>query len=530
MIPRRIFMLIDACLIIVAFMVAHALTPSLRPARDGFVGLVQRGAPSLAARLQPGTAELVPLSQLLWILLVITPAVLLALLVVDAYGQLHHISRTRMVVAGPLAAVTGLSLAVLVIFLLRVQEQSRLFLFTFTALTAIALTSVRAFIRAYHQWQARAGYYRRDLVLVGPAEAMPRLVAFIRSRWSLDDFSIVGFVEPSPSPRTRDGPSHGPWLANASVAASGAVAVLLPAVGDSPDVAGCGGATGLMPRCLGSVMDIEEVLLRHPAHEVVVLQSNATAWVTDVVGACDHAGVPLRLVSEVLLSYSPVNLVATEGGRHGRKLPSMLLAPRTFDMEALHLKRLIDVIVSAVAVVALAPLFGVIALLVRLSGRPILYRYQMVGQNGRHFVGCKFRTMVPNANALKPTLLALNEMSGPVFKMKNDPRITKVGRWLRKFSLDELPQLSSVLKGDLSLVGPRPAGPDEFERYRFWQMRKVSVKPGITCLWQIRGRNGISSFDQWVRMDLEYIDNWSLWLDFKILAQTVLVVIKGTGR
>jgi lipopolysaccharide/colanic/teichoic acid biosynthesis glycosyltransferase len=120
-------------------------------------------------------------------------------------------------------------------------------------------------------------------------------------------------------------------------------------------------------------------------------------------------------------------------------------------------------------------------------------------------------------------------MTGPVFKIKDDPRVTPLGRILRKFSINELPQLWSVFKGDMSLVGPRPAFRHELERYKFWHKRKLSVRPGITCLWQIRGRNKISDFDDWVRMDLEYIDNWSLWLDFRILVRTIWVVIAGTG-
>ena len=215
----------------------------------------------------------------------------------------------------------------------------------------------------------------------------------------------------------------------------------------------------------------------------------------------------------------------------GSTLPAIGLAQRDLSAEALQLKRLIDVVGSALLLLCLSPLFLLLALLVRLSGRgPILYRWRVIGQNGKEFLGYKFRTMTPDADASKAQLLAHNEMQGPVFKMKKDPRVTRIGRWLRKYSLDELPQLYSVLKGDMSLVGPRPAGVTERRGYEFWHIRKLSIRPGITCLWQVRGRNQVFSFDEWVRMDLEYIDNWSLWLDLKILALTAIAVLKGTGH
>jgi len=148
--------------------------------------------------------------------------------------------------------------------------------------------------------------------------------------------------------------------------------------------------------------------------------------------------------------------------------------------------------------------------------------------HGRKFALLKFRSMVVGAEQMREDLLPLNEMDGPVFKITNDPRITKVGKFLRKASLDELPQLINVLKGDMSLVGPRPPIPGEVSNYEAWQRRRLSMRPGITCFWQISGRNEIN-FEQWMKLDLEYIDNWSLELDFKILLKTIPVVLFGTG-
>jgi lipopolysaccharide/colanic/teichoic acid biosynthesis glycosyltransferase len=180
--------------------------------------------------------------------------------------------------------------------------------------------------------------------------------------------------------------------------------------------------------------------------------------------------------------------------------------------------------------VFLSPLFLVVAVLVKLaSPGPVFFRQIRVGLNKRQFSIYKFRTMVANAEQLQDQLLSMNEMTGPVFKIKKDPRITPLGRVLRNASIDELPQLFNVLMGDMSLVGPRAMSFRDYQLFdKDWQRRRFCVKPGITCLWQIRGRNSIP-FEKWMELDMQYIDTWSLWLDFKILAQTVPVVLLGTG-
>jgi exopolysaccharide biosynthesis polyprenyl glycosylphosphotransferase len=194
------------------------------------------------------------------------------------------------------------------------------------------------------------------------------------------------------------------------------------------------------------------------------------------------------------------------------------------------LKRLLDVVGSLALLILFAPLFLVVAVLIKLtSPGPVLFAQQRVGLNKRHFTMFKFRTMVPGAEAVQENLLHLNEMTGPVFKIKNDPRVTALGRILRKTSIDELPQLFNVLKGDMSLVGPRAMSVRDYQFFsEDWQRRRFSVPPGITCLWQIHGRN-IIPFDQWMVLDMQYIDKWSLWLDIKILALTIPAVLRGSG-
>jgi lipopolysaccharide/colanic/teichoic acid biosynthesis glycosyltransferase len=196
----------------------------------------------------------------------------------------------------------------------------------------------------------------------------------------------------------------------------------------------------------------------------------------------------------------------------------------------LAVKRLIDIVASGIALILLSPLLLGIAIAVKVtSPGPLFYVCHWVGKNGRRFDGYKFRTMVVNAAAMEADLRSRNEMKGPAFKITNDPRVTKLGRLIRPYSLDELPQLWSVFKGDLSLVGPRPPRVHEYERFTDYQKQKLAVKPGITCLWQIEGRHRINDYDDWVARDLEYIRTWSLALDMKILLLTIPAVIKGTG-
>jgi lipopolysaccharide/colanic/teichoic acid biosynthesis glycosyltransferase len=193
-------------------------------------------------------------------------------------------------------------------------------------------------------------------------------------------------------------------------------------------------------------------------------------------------------------------------------------------------KRAIDVVGAVALALLLSPLLLAVALAVLIAdGRPVLYRWNVLGKGARPFTGYKFRTMVREADELRHALADSNEMVGPVFKMRDDPRVTRLGSFLRRYSLDELPQLWSVLKGDMSLVGPRPVYPFEFAEFQPWQRRKLSVTPGITCLWQVAGRNEIEHVDDWIRLDLAYIDAWSLRLDLVILLRTIPAVVGRRG-
>lgn len=192
-------------------------------------------------------------------------------------------------------------------------------------------------------------------------------------------------------------------------------------------------------------------------------------------------------------------------------------------------KYLTDRISALVGIIIVSPILLFVSALIKATSKgPIFFKQKRVGLNGERFYMYKFRTMVKDADRMKKLLQDKNEMDGPVFKIKDDPRMIGVGRILRKFSLDELPQIFNVLLGDMSLVGPRPPLPEEVSQYELWQRRRLSVKPGITCLWQVNGRNNID-FQNWMKLDLQYIDNWSLWLDIKILAKTLPAVILAKG-
>lgn len=188
------------------------------------------------------------------------------------------------------------------------------------------------------------------------------------------------------------------------------------------------------------------------------------------------------------------------------------------------IKRVIDVVCSFVGVLVLSPLFIIIAIIIKFTSKgPVFFSQKRVGRDGKEFKMYKFRSMVVNAEELKEKLVAQNEMSGPMFKMKDDPRVTKVGKFIRKTSIDELPQLFNVLKGDMSLVGPRPSLPKEVAQFEDWMYRRLEVKPGLTCYWQVSGRNNID-FEDWMKLDIKYVDERSTWIDIRLIFKTVGVL------
>ncbi len=245
----------------------------------------------------------------------------------------------------------------------------------------------------------------------------------------------------------------------------------------------------------------------------------------DLLQTCREHGVIVRVLTNFFDS-------GTSGAQvhEVENAPLVTFSSIPLDTVRLALKRAVDIIGSGLLILAVGPLMLISLLLIKLDSRgPAIFAQERIGLNKRRFRMYKFRSMVPDAERLQVQLESSNEAQGPVFKIKDDPRITRIGKFLRKTSIDELPQLFNVLKGDMSLVGPRPLPVRDYAGFsQDWQRRRFSVRPGITCLWQVSGRSSIS-FDQWMRLDMEYIDRWSLWLDMTILARTIPAVLRGAG-
>jgi len=271
--------------------------------------------------------------------------------------------------------------------------------------------------------------------------------------------------------------------------------------------------------------DLSFIIDEKAIDEVIYCKSNFDQnEIQNFIYSCAEVGVVFRMQSQLL---NCVKMQSTLSFLN--QMPFLTFRNTPDNYLALKVKSILDILISVLVIIFLFPLMVIIAFLIKLDGGPVFFLQKRMGLNGRRFLCIKFRTMVVNAERMQHSLMDKNEQEGPVFKIKNDPRVTKIGRFLRKTSLDELPQFFNVLKGNMSVVGPRPPIPAEVKQYQRWQNRRLSMKPGITCIWQVSGRNNIP-FDQWMKMDMQYIDTWSLKLDFIILLKTIKVVFAGDGQ
>jgi len=270
---------------------------------------------------------------------------------------------------------------------------------------------------------------------------------------------------------------------------------------------------------------LPRLLSTHIVDEVIFdIATEKLSEVEDALLLCDEEGVRTRIALDLLPRMSSELTLDRLGNA-----PVLTFSAAPLDEVSLAIKRLFDIVVSAVALIVLSPIAAAAALLIKLTGEgPVIFRQPRCGLNGRRFMLYKFRSMVVGADGMKPDLEHLSERE-IAFKLSHDPRVTSIGRWLRKFSIDELPQLWNVLRGDMSIVGPRPPLREEVERYERWQRRRLRMRPGLTCLWAVMGRDRLD-FNAWMRTDISYIDNWSLRLDWSIILKTIPHVLAGRAH
>lgn len=380
-----------------------------------------------------------------------------------------------------------LAIASVPAFFIRQYPVSRLFLSYLWPLQTGTLILFRFALREMLKYVRRRGYNYRQILIVGRNDRAAKIAQQIEET---PDFGlrILGFID-SPNNNNEEGNIYNFNL-------------------------------------IGSLEDLERILREQVVDEVFVTLPIKSFYsdIEKILSLCEQVGVEVKIPTDL---FSP-SLAKETISRFGDiQVIDLYTSPKMNSQ--LIAKRVIDVIASSIVLIFLPPLFAVVIILIKTTSKgPIFFKQQRVGYNGRLFTCLKFRTMIENAEILKGTLTASNEMDGPVFKIKDDPRITKVGRFLRKTSIDELPQLINVLVGDMSLVGPRPPVPGEVTQYDLTDRRRLSMRPGITCIWQVSGRNVIS-FEKWMELDRQYIDQWSLWLDMKILAKTITAVLRGSG-
>jgi exopolysaccharide biosynthesis polyprenyl glycosylphosphotransferase len=372
------------------------------------------------------------------------------------------------------------------LFLLQGQYVSRSFLLVFSVLEFLILAISHWLLLVFGTWfRARPGY-QRHFVIVGTTAGAATLASLLEEGESFG-LRLLAFVH------TGD---------------------------EKPSLPGLRQDYSILP-----MEQLPELLHHHVVDEVLfAVGREDLIKLEPLMEQCEQEGVHMRVQLDFLpKGFSHVFV------EHLAHVPLLTFSSTPQNDFALLFKRLLDVSLAALALIVLSPLFFVLAFLIRLTSKgPVFYRQTRCGLGGRRFRLLKFRSMVSNAEELLPHLEDLNEVDGPVFKMRNDPRCTIIGRWMRTLSLDELPQLWNVLRGDMSLVGPRPPLPAEVEHYESWQRRRLRMRPGLTCLWVLEGRSRLQ-FDRWVKLDLVYIDNWSVWLDLKILLKTIPTVLSSRG-
>jgi exopolysaccharide biosynthesis polyprenyl glycosylphosphotransferase len=439
-------------------------------------------APQLAPSIFP--TELYPLSRYLGLLPLVLAIWTFLLVTREAYTSRRTVAlasevwQVVQVVGGGTLTLAAAG------WLLRLDFVSRPFLILFATLNLAFLLTEKLILRLVARRVRNRGYNYRSLLIVGinpRAEEVARIISD-HPHWGL---KLVGFIAPNGE--------HGEEVAG------------IPVLGSADD----------LPRILQDEV-VDEVIFALSRRQLEEFEESFLL--------CSELGIRARVALYFPHMKARVVLEELEG------IPLLTFTNTPGAPFPMFLKRLQDLSVSTLGIVLAAPLMPLIAIAIKLGSRgPVLFSQVRCGLNGRRFRLLKFRTMYEGADKRLDEVAHLNEVEGPAFKARRDPRVTSVGRALRRLSLDELPQLFNVFLGDMSLVGPRPPIPQEVDRYERWQRRRLSMKPGITGLWQVSGRAGLDDFNRWIALDLAYIDQWSLWLDFKILLRTIPAVLSTRG-
>lgn len=426
------------------------------------------------------------LSSYIWIYGVTLPIWIAAL----ASFRLYHPSRLatfrRMPIDIIKASVIGLAVLMGVTYALKAQDVSRSFVSAFGVASIGFLITGRLILRNNLRRHGRPDYALSNVLVVGTGEKAQNFADLLNQnrKWGLH---LLGMVTEN-------------------------------RFGTYPNRAGD-------HVIIGNLDDLERICHKNVVDEVIfVVPGKILSDMEDVFLLCEELGVNARIAVGIF-----PHLIARATLEDFSNIPLLTFSTKPTNWAALMVKRIIDLSIAWSMLIFAMPVWLLMALIIKLDSKgPIFFCQERCGLNGRRFTMYKFRSMVADAELRKREVFSRNELVGPVFKIKNDPRVTRAGKFLRKTSLDEIPQLLNVIKGDMSIVGPRPAIPAEVDKYERWQRRRLSMKPGLTSLWVVRGRNDIP-FEQWMQFDLEYIDKWSLALDGKILLRTIPVVLTGRG-
>ncbi len=433
--------------------------------------------------------DLLPLSSYLWMLLVIVPAWAFTLSFSGFYTSLRTVSFAAIVTRLTYALFLGALICAASVFIFKQYNFSRGYFGTFIVINYTALLVWKMVIKKLQSVFRTRGYNFRQILIVGNRERANRIREILESHkeWALKVKGVVDF--------------------------------------DRDKQMLCGHVSG-MDVCV-PLYDFREMVSNNVVDEVVLcLEKEDMRHAEQMVQNCEEMGITARFVLDIFdLTISRTAITRLED------YYLLTLHTISLDRDQAIFKRTLDIVVSLIGLLITAILLIPVAIAIRMDSKgSVFFKQKRVGQNGRLFRIYKFRTMYTNAEDRKEELMNKNKMSGAIFKMENDPRITRVGRFLRKYSIDELPQFFNVFRGDMSLVGTRPPLQDEVKQYTASQRRRLSIRPGLTGMWQVSGRGTVEDFDRIVEQDLAYIDQWTLGMDIRIILRTVWILLKGRGE